>query len=94
MNNISKVIAAATGALILLGALFGGVPYYIRDQVAEAVAEINENAAKDPAVIALEAQYQVINARLDAIDGSLLRIDTTVGVFSSSFIAYLERQAE
>jgi len=91
---VNKLIGQGTAAIAVLVALGWGVPYYIRAQVADQLTVINENAAKDPDIVALETADQVILTRLDALAAGQTRIEGKVDLFAASFMSYLERQSE
>ena len=94
MNRIFALISGCTAALVLVGALLWGVPFYIRAQVADQVAAINAAAPKSQDITALESADLVIVTRLDNLADGQVRIEAKVDLFATSFMSYLERQSE
>ncbi len=73
--------------LTVIITMLWGVPHYITVQVAKEVAAINSGAGKPSEVVTLEAQMEAVNA-------SLVRIEKKQDDFGNIFTAYLTRQSQ
>ncbi len=86
---MSKWIGAATAALVLVGMVLWGVPWYLKGQVADLYAA--EVAAA--AIIAPDENATDNAATIGAIQQQLTSMENRMIKRDEFFMAYLERQA-
>lgn len=73
--------------ITVIGMSLWGVPHYINTEVERRMVELTIDPATAPAVVTLQADMQNVKE-------SQVRIEAKVDKFSQSFLAYLERQAQ
>lgn len=97
MSDTQKWIGGVTGAIVLVGMMLWGVPYYIRAEAQDTfTAEVKAAALAGPSqdIQDLTAELALVNGRLTALEAEVKMIGEDTRFVRDKFVGFLERQAE
>lgn len=89
MNKVYAWIGGVTGALVILGAMLWGVPYYIRAEVTTQVNTVLTAAGLET----IDDMADTNKATIGALQTQLSGIELRMIERDRLFMEYLERQA-